>query len=77
MLDEDYGGLHFDTTLEFGKNSVMLFVVSIFQWFNAAVTHIFLGPRLNCYVGAMMPRNNTRVMKCSLVKESTMTNNDY
>ena len=77
ILDESWGGLHYDTSHEFGNNTVWLIVMGIFQWFNSAVTHLFMGPRLNCYAGAMMPRNNTRVMKCSLSKPNTMSNNEY
>ena len=55
MLDENHGGLNFDVSKEFGRNAVFLMVMGIFQWLNATVIHVFMAPRLACYIDAVLP----------------------
>lgn len=63
---------------EFAYNAVFLIGMGIFQHINSMYVHVFMGPRLQCYIDATEPiRKRTIVKKCPLKRTFGMTHDEY
>lgn len=68
-FDYGLGGLNQDLTEEQSLNAIFLTVGNIFEWINAMTVHVFLTPRLACWVKATEPmRKRIVYKKCPLKK---------
>jgi len=68
-LDKKDGGLDQDLQEEQALNAVFLAAGGVFEWLNAMTVHVFLTPRLNCWVIATEPmRKRIVYKKCPLKK---------
>ena len=69
FFDYEIGGLNQDLEEEMALNSIFLSGGNLFQWINTMTVHVFLTPRLNCWVIATEPmRKRIVYKKCPLKK---------
>jgi hypothetical protein len=77
-FDTELGGLAQDMDKEFAHNAAFNIIMGIFQHISSMYVHVFMGPRLNCYIVAREPiRNRTIVKKCPIKREYGMTDATY
>lgn len=77
-FNEEQGGLSMDIYEEGGYNAVFLLAGNLFQWMNAAMTHLFLGNRFECHVKALEPvRKRTVYKKCPVKRTFGQTDREY
>ena len=73
-----YGGVNMDMEVEFAYNAIFQLAMGIFQHLNSMYVHVFMGPRLMCYIKATEPiRRRTVIKKCPLKRTFGMTHDEY
>jgi hypothetical protein len=72
------GGLGEDMDKEFAHNAAFNIGMGVFQHISSMYVHVFMGPRLLCWIDADEPnRNKIIVKKCPIKRAFGMTDAEY